>query len=177
MSIAINERLLYNVLCPYLKEVILMKFVVISDTHGFINNAVKFIEKEKPDYVIHLGDTVADCEDLENIFPRQKFIFVKGNNDFWTKSSLFPDERIFTLCNKKFLVCHGHKYHVKSGLFALKKKALDENADIVLYGHTHVKFIETGDMLIMNPGSHMTYGLIQIEDNATVAEIKSVYDE
>jgi len=156
-----------------IEEVIQMKFLVISDTHGIITDAVEFIEKEKPDYVIHLGDTAKDCEDLESIFPRQKFIFVKGNNDFWVDESKFPDERSFTICDKKFFVCHGHKFHVKGGLHALKAKALQENADIVLYGHTHSKYLEEGDMLIMNPGSFLTCGVITIDNNTLKAEIKS----
>lgn len=151
-----------------------MKFLVISDTHGYINNAVNIIESEKPDYVIHLGDMAADCEDLESIYPRQKFIFVKGNNDFWLKDAQFPNERIFTICNKKFFICHGHKYHVKQGLFMLKAKAKAEKADIVLYGHTHVKYLEEREMLIMNPGAHLTYGIITIQNDDVKAELKTV---
>ena len=151
-----------------------MKYLVISDTHGFINNAVKLIENLKPDYCIHLGDVVADCEELENTFPKQKFIFVKGNNDFWTRDALFPDERIFTLENKNFFLCHGHKYHVKSGTEFLKKTAKENNADIVLYGHTHTKKIEwDGRMLILNPGSVFSYGIISIDNNEIRAELKN----
>ncbi|MBQ4630793.1 MAG: metallophosphoesterase [Clostridia bacterium] len=141
-----------------------MKILVISDTHGYIGNAVEAIENEKCDFCIHLGDMAADCEELELIFPRQRFIFVKGNNDFFVRGSQFPDERVFELGGKKFFVCHGHKYHVKSGLFALKKKAAEEGADIVLYGHTHRSFLETEPVLIMNPGASLSYGVITIND-------------
>jgi len=150
-----------------------MKYLVISDTHGFLNNAINIIEKLKPDFVLHLGDMLADCEDLEAIFPRQKFIFVKGNNDYWARNSLFPDERVFVIENKNFFVCHGHKYHVKSGTELLRKKAKEINADIVLYGHTHVKKLEyDGDTIIMNPGSVKSYGLITIDNDKINAEIK-----
>lgn len=152
-----------------------MKFLVISDTHGHIINAVELIESEKPDYVIHLGDMVDDCEDLERIFPRQKFIFVKGNNDFWTRDGRFPEERVFSICDKKFFVCHGHKFHVKGGLYALTARARSENADIVLYGHTHAKYLDIGDMIIMNPGSYSSCGIIEISDNGEIkAELKCI---
>ena len=142
-----------------------MKIIVISDTHGNINYAVKAIENEKPDFCIHLGDMKADCEDLESIFPRQKFIFVKGNNDFWLRDSSYPDERFFELGGKKFFVCHGHKYNVKYSLDALKKKGRELGADIILYGHTHSKRIENdGRSLIMNPGASAGYGVIIIEN-------------
>lgn len=150
-----------------------MNYLIISDTHKFINNAIDLIEKLKPDYCIHLGDMAEDCEDLENIFPRQKFIFVKGNNDIWLKDSRFPDERLFELDGKKFFICHGHKFHVKSGLDYLKSAARQKGADIVLFGHTHKRYIQNSDdMLILNPGSYSSYGLITIKNGTIDAEIK-----
>ena len=147
-----------------------MKILVISDTHGHINQATETIKNLKHDYCIHLGDMVQDCEDLESIFPKQKFIFVKGNNDFWVRDGRFPTERCFTLCDKTFFVCHGHKFHVKDGLYALKAEAAKNNADIVLYGHTHSKYLEEDNgIVIMNPGSVYSYGLITIEGGEVYA--------
>ena len=152
----------------------ILKLLVISDTHGNINSAVKAIEKEKCDYCIHLGDMAQDCEDLESIFPRQKFIFVKGNNDFWLRDSAYPDERCFELGGKKIFACHGHKFHVKSGLYALKARAKELGAHIALYGHTHVKHLENDSSLwVMNPGASLSYGVIIIENGEIYAEIKA----
>ena len=149
-----------------------MKYLVISDTHGYIANAVELIENLKPDYCIHLGDMAEDCRELEYIFPRQKFIFVKGNNDVWLRDNQFPDERLFELEGFKFFVTHGHKYHVKSGLELLTKAAKEKNAKIALYGHTHVKkLIWEDDILIMNPGSKFSYGLIEIKNGKINAEL------
>ena len=149
-----------------------MKYLVVSDTHNYINNVVELIEKLKPDYCIHLGDMASDCKELESIFPRQKFIFVKGNNDIWLRDNRFPDERVFCLEGKNFFVCHGHKYHVKGGTELLVKCAREKNADIVLYGHTHRKSIVWhGDMLVMNPGARTSYGIIEIKDQTAKAEI------
>lgn len=145
-----------------------MKILVISDTHGYLGDAVEAIENEKCDFCIHLGDMVADCEELELIFPRQKFIFVKGNNDYFTKSSSFPDERTFELGGKRFFVCHGHKFHVKSDLSLLRKKASEAGADIILYGHTHRAYLETEPVLVMNPGSRTSYGIIDIDNDGNI---------
>lgn len=151
-----------------------MKIVVISDTHGIISKAVDTIEKEKPDYCIHLGDVCSDCKNLEMVFPRQKFIFVKGNNDFWTRDDDYPLERIFTLEGKKFLICHGHTYHVKQGLYSLLNKAKEENADIVLYGHTHQSYLETGKITVMNPGAYAQYGVITIDNGEVTASLEEI---
>ena len=149
-----------------------MKYLVISDTHGYVNVAINLILELKPDYCIHLGDMAADCEELERIFPRQKFIFVKGNNDVWLRNNMFPDERFFELEGFNFLLTHGHKYHVKSGIDFLKQKAKEKKADVVLYGHTHVKnLVWDNDMLILNPGSRTSYGVIEIKNGNINAEL------
>lgn len=149
-----------------------MKYLVISDTHTYITDAVKAIESIKPDYCIHLGDMAQDCEDLESIFPRQKFIFVKGNNDVWLRSNSFPDERIFELEGKTFFLTHGHKYHVKSGTEALKRAAKAKNANIVLFGHTHMQCVEQNDdMLLLNPGARGKYAVITIKNEIVKAEL------
>jgi len=149
-----------------------LRYLVMSDTHGNINNAIRAIEREKCDYCIHLGDIAQDCEDLQNIFPRQKFIFVKGNNDFWLKNSDFPDLRVFNLDGKRFFLCHGHRFHVKQGLYSLIAAAKKENADIVLFGHTHHQLLEEHDgMKIINPGSYSEYAIITINGEDVQCEV------
>ena len=149
-----------------------MKYLIISDTHGNITNAIDTIKKHSPDYCIHLGDMAQDCEDLEAMFPRQKFIFVKGNNDVWLKNNMFPDERVFNLDGKNFFLTHGHKFYVKSGTDYLKKAAKDRNADIVLYGHTHIQKLEEDDnLLIINPGSGGKYVILTIDNDNVKAEL------
>ena len=149
-----------------------MRYLVLSDTHGRINKAIETIETQKCDYCIHLGDMVQDCEDLQSIFPKQKFIFVKGNNDFWTHSPDFPDLRVFTLENKRFFVCHGHKFHVKQDLYGLIGAAKKENADIVLFGHTHRQLYEEhGEMKIINPGAYDGYAIITIDGENIACEV------
>lgn len=156
-----------------------MKILVISDTHGYTSNAEKLIQQNNFDYCIHLGDTADDCYNLENEFPMQKFIFVRGNNDYYlSDDSLFPYERVFTLENIKFFACHGHKYNVKLGTAYLKSKAAKVGADIALFGHTHSAMLDTADSVtLMNPGTFFTYGIIDISNSNVNCEIHDIYKE
>ena len=152
----------------YIEVLCNLKLLIISDTHGYLGNAVSAIEKENPDYILHLGDMADDCAELENMYPRKLVICVLGNNDFFNKR--YPLERQFELCGKKIFMCHGHKYNVKHSLFPLKMAA--DECDIVLYGHTHIAHLEQDeDMLVMNPGSTSSYGVINISDDSIDAEI------
>ncbi len=151
-----------------------MKILVISDTHNIISDAVSIIEKLNPDYVLHLGDMCDDCERLEETFPDKLIISVRGNNDYFDRT--YPYERFFELGGKKIFMCHGHMYHVKSTLSRLMYKGKELGADIILFGHTHIAHLEeVEDMIIMNPGSLRTYGIIHIEDGKAEAKIEDVY--
>lgn len=145
-----------------------LKLLVISDTHRYISNAVSLIEEHNPDIIIHLGDVADDCDDLRYTYPMKRIMCVLGNNDFYNKN--YPDEIVCEIGGKRFFMCHGHKYNVKYGLFALKKKAKDLKADVVLYGHTHQCYCKLeNDILVMNPGSRSTYGIIEIDSNGNIS--------
>lgn len=148
-----------------------MKILVLSDTHGRLDAAKKLIKDINPDYTLHLGDMAEDSQRLEMDFPQKIIVSVKGNNDYFDKS--YPLEREFTLCGKRFFMCHGHKYNVKSSLLALKYKGMEKNADIILFGHTHVSYMDDTDGVIMlNPGSVSTYGIIEINESDVTASVE-----
>lgn len=124
---------------------------VISDTHRdhyMIQTALEYLID--CDLVIHLGDNVQDVDEIAEKFTG-KIINVKGNCDF---SVLVPSERIEIIDGKKFFITHGHHYAVKYGLNSLKTKAMQVEADVALYGHSHISEItfEEGIWYI-NPGS------------------------
>lgn len=152
-----------------------MLLLVISDTHRNIENAVSLINKYKPDYVLHLGDICDDCERLSDIFPNRIILSVIGNNDFPPAYPEYPKERVFTLDGKKIFMCHGHKYHVKQGLVSLVMRARELGADIALFGHTHMKFLEKdGSVIVMNPGATRSYGIIEISNGDIKARIEDI---
>ena len=47
-----------------------MKYLVLSDSHGNVDNMARAVEREKPDGIIHLGDGWRDAEELHELFPR-----------------------------------------------------------------------------------------------------------
>ena len=131
-----------------------MRIIVISDTHGN-KNAIDsvFLRNSDADLFIHLGDGERDIDAflLENPSYASRVIHVAGNCDF---NSLSNDFEIIPANGHKILASHGHIYAVKNSLEIIKKTAKRLNCDIVLYGHTHVRYNKfENDLYIMNPGS------------------------
>ncbi len=128
-----------------------MKILVISDTHRRTENYRKIVDKmDDLDMVIHLGDAEGD----ENIIigavscPVE---MVAGNNDFFCN---LPSEKMLIIGNYHVLITHGHRYYIGMGNEMLKKEAVAQGADIVMYGHTHRPVIDISDDIIaINPGS------------------------
>ena len=46
-----------------------MKYLVLSDSHGNVDNMVRAVELVKPQGIIHLGDGWRDVEELRELFP------------------------------------------------------------------------------------------------------------
>lgn len=142
-----------------------MKLLVLSDSHGNVDNMVLAVERTHPDWILHLGDVVRDGDVLHSRFPEIPFVQVSGNCDF---AALEPPEKILCLADKRILMCHGHTLHVKEGLLSAMYAALEQKADIFLFGHTHRIFSETRNgVAMLNPGSigdprYPTYGTVEI---------------
>lgn len=147
-----------------------MLIAVVSDTHKHIDALQKVLNKtEDADMIIHLGDNVGDAKYLSERF-KGKLINVKGNCDTMSSEK---NTKIEIIEGKKFFITHGHNYDVKYDLIKLKYKALEANADIVLFGHTHASEVlfEEGIWFI-NPGSAAeardrsnSIAVIEINDN------------
>ena len=59
-----------------------MKLLILSDSHGDSTGMCRAVERERPDYVIHLGDHSSDARDLSRMFPMVPVAYVRGNCDF-----------------------------------------------------------------------------------------------
>ena len=82
-----------------------------------------------------------------------------------------PKEVLLPLCGKIFFALHGHTRAVKSGLQILSEAAREKNADIVLYGHTHIPRAERIDGIwFLCPGSIRdgAYGIVDITDKGEI---------
>ncbi len=146
-----------------------MRIIVISDTHGRSSLIEKIIEAQpEAKQVFFLGDVVRDIEDIPFMYPSHTFYIVSGNCDY---GSTYKSADAVTLGGKRILFTHGHAYSVKSGTVRLLEWAKRENADIVLFGHTHVAKTEYAEgVYFVNPGSptcpregRSSYAVIDIE--------------
>ena len=127
-----------------------MKVAILSDTHGYKKymDEVKNII-QKSDLVIHAGDNFADSKYLHKI-AKVDIMAVKGNCDYINTD----DELVFEIEGKTIFLTHGDKYGVNYGIELIKQKAKEINADIVVFGHTHVPlYIEDEEIIFINPGS------------------------
>lgn len=125
-----------------------MKILICSDSHG-LTEELTVLRKVHPDmdYYIHCGDS-----ELDKDHPAvQGYHIVRGNCDFGDD---FPNQDLIVAGNERVFITHGHRHHVKTSLMNLRYKALEQNATIVCFGHSHILGFEKIDgILFINPGS------------------------
>ncbi len=144
-----------------------MKFIVFSDSHGVADNMLRAVRLEKPDLCFFLGDGEHDLAKLHRHFPGLPIHAVRGNCDVL---STLPRTLCCAAGGKRIYAVHGHLHGVKHDPVyrELCEAALEEGADIVLFGHTHEPFLDRSmGMELLNPGSigpttRPSYGLIRI---------------
>ncbi|MCF8011300.1 MAG: metallophosphoesterase [Clostridiales bacterium] len=153
-----------------------MRVLVLSDTHGDLKNALYALQKEQYDIILHAGDFVRDAGELaaQVKVPLYK---VLGNCDVY---DLGVEKQIIELEGKKILLIHGHQLKVKTTYQRLLYCAAEENADAVVFGHTHEPLnIEQDGILLFNPGStsrpkhgqQSSYGIMEIKGDKIKGDI------
>lgn len=153
-----------------------MKIVVFSDSHGDFNALNKIVLKNKDaDMFLHLGDGEQDFEDIKMLYPQYQFEGVCGNCDFREELPVF---HVLEVCNKKIFMTHGHAFGVRFGTQYIETELLKHDADIGLFGHTHIPVTKLfAGRYIMNPGSVSlprqmprikTYGIIELHQDGRV---------
>ena len=162
-----------------------MKVLLLSDTHGEIENTRKLIRKhEDVDIKVDLGDIGFALNELDG------FIVVKGNHD---KKYNLPVERIIEAEGHRILCVHGDMFEAETieEVFALKVDkdedimqicmevlyrhiaayAKRKNCDIVFFGHTHIRIWEVyDDIIIINPGS-LLFGMDGNDKSYAIVDI------
>ncbi|AIC95207.1 metallophosphoesterase family protein [Shouchella lehensis] len=126
-----------------------MKILVLSDTHGWKEELVSFLNplRSQVDLILHAGDSEL-AEDTNALMDVKT---VAGNCDVFAS---FPSEEILDLGKHRIQLTHGHYEGVKSSLSELVRKAQDNGASIAIYGHTHIPKVQRVDNVItINPGS------------------------
>lgn len=149
-----------------------MKVVVVSDTHGRIKDFIDAISNISDiEYIIHLGDTVSDAKKIQMETHLPMFV-VRGNNDYMDDNT--PWTQVISLEGHKILLTHGHRERVNFGISNLVYQAKEINANMVMYGHTHVYLYgEVDGIKVLNPGSagydrggeYESFVLMEVEEN------------
>ncbi len=128
-----------------------MRILIVSDTHGKIENFRKACQLSQPvDLLVHCGD-LDGGEDRIISMAGCPVKMVAGNNDFFSD---LPMEEEFLIGDYKVFLTHGHYLGVGMSLEILVEEAVSREADIVMYGHTHRPEIRRYENIIaLNPGS------------------------
>ena len=120
-----------------------MEILIFSDSHGSASNMSRALDRQikTPDAILFLGD---GARDLDNLFVVDTPIWaVRGNCDWYSSDLADKTERLLYFEGHTILLCHGHEWGVKGGLGALIAHAAEIDADIVLFGHTHMPTLAT----------------------------------
>ena len=122
-----------------------MKILVLSDSHGNVNNMAQAVEHESPHMILHLGDCWRDAERLHARFPEIPLHQVPGNCDFQPAE---PLEQILFLDDLRVLICHGHTYGVKQSMLSAGFAAEEKKVTLLPLepGNFAIFFPEEGHM-------------------------------
>ncbi|WP_407382547.1 metallophosphoesterase [Ruminococcus sp.] len=153
-----------------------MKIIVVSDTHGSYRNFKAVMELSRnADLVVHCGDSRGELDRIMEEYPSIRFCIVKGNCDFNPDLAIVTE---FTAEGVRFMATHGHIYNVKYDLYQLDCAARERNADVVLFGHTHIPADVLHDgVRFFNPGSlgyDKTYGVIEVKDGQVLSNLATL---
>ncbi|MBQ8897186.1 MAG: YfcE family phosphodiesterase [Clostridia bacterium] len=128
-----------------------MKLLIISDTHGCTSVIDGLIRAESPDVLFHLGDMQTD---LKMSFLKKDIpvYSVPGNCDDPYRTD--GAEICVDLAGHRIFALHGHTRNMRldpqRGIYA----ALEKNADVLLYGHTHIPLWDNfSGLTVVNPGT------------------------
>ena len=154
-------------------------FLILSDVHGERDRLRRILAAAKGVHaVFFLGDGLSDVLDLLTVQGAPPLFSVRGNCDFGITGD---DELTVSLGAHRILMLHGHTAGVKGGDGGLLALARRHGADIVLYGHTHLRresYLDEADggpLWLFNPGSvgrpfgsPPSFGTLSVDDNGAL---------
>ena len=132
-----------------------MKILVLSDSHAGLSFMRRCIELTQPDAIIHLGDYYRDGQTINEEYPQIPIYQVPGNCDLHSVWCPDPEIRLIELGGVRLYMTHGHRHHVKQGIYALMRDARAAGAQAALFGHTHLALCqqEADGLWLLNPGA------------------------
>lgn len=151
----------------------------MSDSHGKTGAVSDIVDSNlgKAQMFIHLGDGENETDYIMAEYPHIDMRRVAGNCDY---CSTLPLSTVIDVDGARIFAAHGHSYGVKGGLEHITAAAKQNDCSIVLFGHTHERFLhyENG-IYYMNPGScaqprdgkNPSYGYIDITESGIFTAI------
>jgi uncharacterized protein len=123
---------------------------VISDTHGLLRPEV-FDAFAGVDHILHAGD-VGPPELLDDLKAIAPVTAVYGNTDGLDVRAILRRVAAIELDGFNIVVTHGDQFG--RGPKPLQLHEAYPDADIIVYGHTHLPLLEIVDVVVtvMNPG-------------------------
>ena len=153
------------------------RLLVISDSHGAYASLLAIVRHfgQSCDALVFCGDGIADIARLiENAHMDTSIRqcippvvgIVEGNNDadLYPVRNMKADEpyyvelkvpvfNVLDAADHRVFFTHGHRHSLYYGTEQLIESAIEHNADVALYGHTHIAAETFGKVYAMNPGS------------------------
>ena len=167
-----------------------MKILVFSDSHNkteLMESAVRAnlnapASAGELEAVFFLGDGIRDFDRLREKFPGPRYAGVLGNCDGYALLDGGSYEKLVDCGGFRFLLMHGHRHSVKSGIQRAADYAIAKGADVLLFGHTHEAFDSEidgsagGSVRCINPGSvgswyGASFALLEIRDGKLLCNI------
>ena len=157
-----------------------MRIIVMSDSHRNFRNVQRVMEKHPDaDLYIHLGDGEREFEDVQNLYPDRRYLWVAGNCDFGSETK---NSDLVKLSGKKcsdypraHLLCQALPVGTKNCGSGLPSQRSTVRAHPC--GYTEYD----GGLYIMNPGSlsiprqgRPTYGILDITSQGIMTNIVEV---
>lgn len=164
-----------------------MKCLVISDSHRGGDRAILRLLAAHPDAeaVFFLGDGLSDLDVLAGNDTARTYFPVRGNCDYTDtfRDFLVPKTDEVILEGKRIVFTHGDLYGAKYGVGGLLALARERDADVVLFGHTHVpteicERVGEKTVYLCNPGSigaspdgRDTFGILTLTGDSVLFSI------
>jgi putative phosphoesterase len=129
---------------------------IISDTHdnrGTIEKAVELFNKRGVSRVFHAGDFIAPFTMMDFSKLTCEMTMVFGNNDGERIGLYHSFSKLGTIGVGPATVEHGGKrFILMHEPSCLDELSAGNQADVIIYGHTHDVEVRKGKTLIINPG-------------------------
>jgi putative phosphoesterase len=154
--------------------------LALGDTHGTRTPRLSDQLRERieaAEVVVHTGDFTTPAV-LDAFAAAGNLEAVSGNSDDGRVRERLPETRTVEWADRRFVVAHGHRREWTS----LSLLARQENADVVVVGHTHRPWAEQrGELGVVNPGSHAdprgrepSYALFERTEGGVVGRCRTV---